>query len=141
LNLLSDTLLIRQTKYISQSDSFTGLSLVNLSNAGRNFEHNSHNRCRIVKEDDNGTTDKSDDLVNPVTVQLAPNTQESVDVAQLFSLDTADTTNVGRLQIESDQPAMVGFSAFREDQQQFLRYVFAQYGRHPAVFGLSRITS
>ncbi len=111
LNLLSDNLLIRQTKYISQSDSFTGLSLVNLSDATANLTVTLMTNTGVPKVDTNGTVDKADDLVNPVTVQLAPNAQESVDVAQLFSLNTADATNIGRLQIESDQPAIVGFSA------------------------------
>jgi hypothetical protein len=111
LDLLSDNLMIRQTKYISQSDSFTGLSLVNLSDAVANLTVTLMTNLGEPKVDLNGTVDKSDDLVNPVTVQLAPNAQESVDVAQLFNLNSGNVTNIGRLQIESDQPATAGFSA------------------------------
>jgi hypothetical protein len=111
LDLLSDNLLLRQTKYISQSDLFTGLSLVNLSDATAALTITLLNNIGAPKVDLKGTADKADDLVNPVTVRLAPNAQESVDVAQLFSLNSADTTNIGRLQIESDQPAIAGFSA------------------------------
>ena len=111
LNLLADNVLIRQTKYISQSDSFTGLSLVNLSDATANLIITLLTDSGVPKVDDKGTVTTADDLVNPVTVQLATNAQESVDVAQLFSLNAADATNVGRIQIETDQPATVGFSA------------------------------
>ena len=141
LDLLSDSLLIRQTKYISQSDSFTGLSLVNLSDAAATLTVTLLNNIGAPKVDLKGTVDTADDLVNPVTVQLAPNAQESVDVAQLFSLNSADVTNIGRLQIESDQPAIAGFTASGQDRQQFLRSLFEQHGRHSAVSGLSRITS
>jgi hypothetical protein len=111
LSLLSDNLLIRQTKYISQNDSFTGLSVVNLSDAAANLTVTLMNNLGVPKADPNGTIASVDDLVNPVTVQLAPNAQGSVDVAQLFGLNPADVTNIGRLQIESDQPATVGFSS------------------------------
>ncbi len=111
LDLLTDNLMIRQTKYISQTDSFTGLSLVNLSDATAALTITLLNNIGSPKVDLRGTLDTADDLVNPVTLQLAPNAQSSVDVAQLFSLDSADATNIGRLQIESDQPAIAGFSA------------------------------
>jgi hypothetical protein len=110
LNLLADSLLIRQTKYVSQSDSFTGLSLVNLSDAAATLTVTLLTNGGLAKSDSNNTIDKADDLINPIAVQLAPNAQRSVDIAQFFGLNT-DATNIGRLQIESDQPAIVGFSA------------------------------
>ena len=140
LSLLTDNLLIRQTKYISQSDSFTGLSLVNLSNAAATLTVTLLTDAGLAKEDDNGTLDKADDLVNPVAVQLAPNAQISVDVAQLFGLNT-DASNIGRLQIESDQPAVVGFSASGKIRSNFFDTFLRSMVGHPAVSGLSRITS
>ncbi len=103
LALLSDTTLLRQIKYVSQNDQFTGLSIVNLSDADPA-------NLTITLLDTSGKVPDDEDLVNPITVQLAPNAQKSVDVSQLFSLNT-DETNAGRLLIESDQPAVAGFSA------------------------------
>ena len=112
LSLLSDTTVLRQTKYTSQNDEFTGLSVVNLSDTNTaNIAITLLTSSGSKQVDRNGTpNDASDDLVNPITVQLAPNAQRSVDIAQLFSLDT-DDANQGRLLIESDQPVIAGFSA------------------------------
>lgn len=112
LSLLSDVTVLRQTKYVSQNDEFTGLSLVNLSDTETaNVSITLLTSRGDVQRDNNNTADDlSDDLVNPITVQLAPNAQISEDVAQLFGLDT-DKANAGRLLIETDSPSIVGFSA------------------------------
>ncbi|HTY62785.1 MAG TPA: kelch repeat-containing protein [Acidobacteriota bacterium] len=119
VSLLNDETVARQTKYVSQNNQFTGLSLVNLS------EMNPANVTITLltshgdkQTDTRGTTTTTDDLVNPVTVQVAPNAQESVDIAQLFTLTSA-STETGRVLIESDQPDVVGFSAIGTYQSNF----------------------
>ena len=111
LVLLGDVTVSRQTKYVNRNDEFTGLSLVNLSDMNTaNVSISLLANDGTEQRDTKGTLDPSDDLVNPVTVQLAPNAQESVDISELFGLET-DDTNVGRLLIETDQPTIAGFSA------------------------------
>ena len=112
LDLLSDVTVLRQTKYVSQNDEFTGLSLVNLSDTeAASVTITLLTNRGDVQYDNNGTPDDpSDDLVNPITVDLAPNAQISEDVAQLFGLNP-DNANEGRLMIETDSQSIAGFSA------------------------------
>ena len=115
LDLLSNATVFRQTKFISQQDKFTGLSLVNLANVPADI--------KVTAMDDGGveytTLETQSDLVNPVTLQLAPNAQKSVDISLLFNLNN-DISNSGYLVIESTQPILVGHSATGQIQSDFL---------------------
>ena len=119
LDLLADISLSRQTKYVSRNEEFTGLSLVNLSEMKTaNVAITLLTDRGTAQTDTSNTTETSDDLVNPIVIQLAPNAQESVDVAQLFNLDITEA-NIGRLLIESDQPEVAGFSAVGKIRSDF----------------------
>lgn len=120
VSLLKDITSFRQTKYVSQNDEFTGLSLVNLSDTETaNVTLTLLINRGTAQADNNGTpNDETDDLVNPITMQLGPNAQQSLDVANFFSLDT-DDANEGRLLIESDRPVIAGFSAVGKIRSNF----------------------
>ena len=102
LNLLTDTTVIRQPKLVNQQEKFTGLSIVNVSNAPVDVEFTAINDGGIPLP----TT--GNDRINPATVTLGPNAQLAVDAGQLFNLDP-DVNNSGRIVIESDRPDIVGF--------------------------------
>ncbi len=111
LDLLSDIYVFKQTKFMSQTDNFTGLSLVNLSAAPVSVKVTALNNL--------GTPFVGLDLPNPAVLTLNPNEQKSVDLSQLFSFDNA-TENSGRLVIESDEPSIVAFTATGQVHVDFL---------------------
>jgi len=101
LNLLADATILKQTKFSSEREKFTGVSVVNLSDAPANLT--------FTAIADFGSEYTAIDIVNPVKVQVAPNAQVSLDVSHLFNLNP-DDANSGYLTITSDQPAVAGFS-------------------------------
>jgi hypothetical protein len=101
LDLLSDVTVLKQTKFLSERDEFTGISVVNLSNSPADIT--------FTAITNGGVEFSSTDSVNPVTVTLGPNAQESVDVSQLFNMNT-DEANSGYLIVTSDQPSIAGYS-------------------------------
>ncbi len=114
LDLLVDATALNQTRFVSQQDKFTGLSLVNLSSVPANLS--------ITAFGDDGsqiTTSNTTTIVNPVSMLLPANAQQSVDVSQLFSFDTSGA-NSGRIAIMSDQPAIVGFGDVGQIHSSFL---------------------
>jgi uncharacterized delta-60 repeat protein len=111
LDFLTDTTVLRQTKLISQQNKFTGLSLVNLSDRPANLT--------ITVLTSGGGQLFGTDVTNPVTVQLEPNAQMVADAAQLFNLDN-ETSNTGRLFIESSEPGIAGYSTVGQIQPNFL---------------------
>ncbi len=111
LDLLSDTTVLKQTKFVSQNDKFTGVSVVNLSGAPANIT--------FTAMSTGGGVYTATGVDNPVSVQLPANAQKSVDVSQLFNLDT-DVSNLGYLTVSSDQPAVVGFSDTGQVHSDFL---------------------
>jgi hypothetical protein len=114
VDLLADTVVLKQTKFDSTQDKFTGLSLINTSNAPATLF--------VTAMGDGGapiTATGTVSITNPVTIQLAPNTQKSVDISQLFSLDT-NQINTGRLIIESFQTGVVGYSMTGQTHSSFL---------------------
>jgi hypothetical protein len=111
LDLLSDVTILRQTKFMSERDKFTGISVVNLSGAPADVT--------FTAFADGGGEYSSTTAVNPVTVTLPPNSQKSVDVSQLFSLDTSES-NSGYVVVSSDQPAIAGYSDTGQIHTDFL---------------------
>lgn len=113
LNLLSDTVVLKQTKLISDRDKFTGLSVINVSDVPVDVT--------FTAISDGGTEYSTDntDVLNPVTIQLGPNAQETVDTSLLFNLDT-DSSNTGRVVIESDRPVIVGYSTVGQIHSSYL---------------------
>jgi N-acetylneuraminic acid mutarotase len=111
LELLSDTAVLKQTRFISQEDKFTGLSIVNLSDTA--------SELTITALSETGNVFTGTDVVNPVTLQLEPNAQYSSDVSSLFNLDV-DSDNTGRLVFESAQPVFAGYSTIGRLKASFL---------------------
>jgi deoxycytidylate deaminase len=105
LDLLSDVTVLKQTKFVSERDKFTGISVVNLSNSPAAVTFTAITDAGAPLAPSNTVNPE----VNPVTVTLGPNAQESVDVSQLFNLNT-DQTNTGYLMVSSDQPSIAGYS-------------------------------
>jgi hypothetical protein len=129
LDLLTDNTIFRQTKYISQQDRFTGVSIVNLSASSVDV--------KITAMTDAGATydDGSDVIVNPAVVPLAPNAQKSVDVSELFNLNN-DKANAGYLIIESEHPVIVGNSATGQIQSSFLSSFIRNMEEMPFYSGI-----
>ena len=113
VDLLTDTFVLNVPKFISQQDQFTGLSIVNLSSTPANLSF------FAIGDDGTQFSATNANFVNPVTVQLAGNAQQSVDVSQIFSFDSG-ATNSGRIIITSDQPAVAGFSDTGQIHSNFL---------------------
>ncbi len=111
LDLLTDETVFRQTKFISQQDKFTGLTVTNLSDR--------YAYLIITAIGDGGTNYSGTDVVNPVGLQLWPNAQASLELGELFNLDN-DQNNSGRVVIRSDQPAVAGFSTTGQIRAEFL---------------------
>jgi deoxycytidylate deaminase len=111
LDLLTDEAILRQTKFISQQDQFSGLSITNLSDQKTSLT--------ITAMADGGSPFVGEDLTNPVDLQLAPNAQASLEVGQLFNFDN-QANNSGRIVIEADQGAIAGFSNTGQIRAEFL---------------------
>ncbi len=114
IDLLSDTVIYRQTKFVSQNDQFTGLSIVNVTS-------NSVNVIITLISDGGSTFSQENDtsFVNPLTITLGPNAQESVDLSLLFGLNTSNA-NTGHLIIQTDQPVIVSYTATGQIHTAFL---------------------
>lgn len=101
VDLLTDSPILKQSKLVSERDRFTGLSIINTSSSPVNV--------KVAAVNDVGTLITSDETENPVSFSLAANAQRSVDASALFLFD-ADS-NVGRILVEADRPAIVAFTA------------------------------
>lgn len=101
LDILADSTVFRQTKLISHTNQFTGLSLVNLSDSTAHIT--------VTAVADGGTEYTREGIVNPASLELAPNAQAYFDVSDIFNFDNS-VENSGRMVITSDQPAVAGFS-------------------------------
>jgi hypothetical protein len=118
LDFLNDITVLNQPKLTSQQNKFTGMSIVNLSAVPANITLSAiQDAGNLFVSDSSIAT--ANRIVNPVTVQVAANAQQSIDAAQLFNLNI-DDTNSGRITIESDQPAIVGFSDVGQVRSGFL---------------------
>jgi hypothetical protein len=114
LDFLVDSTIIKQTKFQSQADRFTGLSLVNLSE----FE----NEVKITAYDSQGArlwnAQVGAIIDNPAFVRLEPNAQMAIDIADLLNLDQAAYS--GHLHIESPHPVIVGHAAIGQIRSGFM---------------------
>ncbi|HSW38196.1 MAG TPA: kelch repeat-containing protein [Acidobacteriota bacterium] len=110
LDLLTDSAIMRQTKFLSQADRFTGLSLVNLSESAT--------EVTITAFEDAGFQLAGTNIINPAVVTMAPNAQSTIDIAELFNLGT--TSYSGHLHIESPHPVVVGHSAIGQIRSGFM---------------------
>ena len=116
INLLVDSYVYRQTRYISQQDRFTGISIINVS-------PDEDALVQITARTNSGAVhdyyNDDDPMTNPVTLVLEPNAQKSIDISELLILDN-DVQNNGYLTIDSNKPIIVGYAAVGQIQSSFL---------------------
>jgi hypothetical protein len=132
LNLLVGNSEFRQTKYISEKDEFTGLSLVNLSNSPVNMAVTLLNNAGTpyTSSQTTSSTATTTKIPNPYKFTLQPNAQQSLDVATLFDLDTT-IENQGRLFVTSEQPSVAGFSMTGKVRSSFLNSFLSSVFANP----------
>lgn len=147
LDLLSDSIIFRQTKYVSQQDQFTGLSLINLSDSPAEVSITAMTDSGSTYDTDVDITSTYDDITNPATVVLAPHAQTSIDVSELFGLKN-ENANIGYLVIESLQPFLAAHTAIGQIKSSYLgSYIsnlqgnplYRGYGNYPTDFILPEI--
>ncbi len=110
--LLNDVSLLHQTKYKSQYDQFTGLTLINLSSQTTSFTLTAYDNFGSL-------TNLGGKVVNPAYLRLGPNAQASVELSQLFNFDNT-FNNEGLLVIAADQPAVAGFATLGQISASYL---------------------
>jgi len=117
VDLLAGTTVLKQTKFDSSLDRFSGLSLINVSDAPATLYVTAVGDGGAVITATGSSSIKN--ITNPATIQLAPNAQASIDLSQLFSLDTS-SANSGRLIVESFEPSIVGYTMLGQVHSSFL---------------------
>jgi hypothetical protein len=132
LNLLVGNSEFRQTKYFSEKDEFTGLSLVNLSNNPVNMAVTLLTNAGepYASSTTTNSTATTANFPNPYKFTLLPNAQQSLDVATLFNLDTT-IVNQGRLFVTSEQPSVAGFSMTGKVRSSFLNTYLSSVFANP----------
>jgi hypothetical protein len=115
LDLLTDSFIMKQAKFVSQLDRFTGLSIINLSSTPANINITALNSAGDIMTPGTNST-------NPKPYTLQANEQKSLDVSQVFDFDTESTTgeNSGRLELATDQQTIAAYSAVGQIHSDFL---------------------
>ena len=119
INLFVDSYIYRQTRYISQQDRFTGISIINVSDDQEDVI------VQVTARTNSGSvhyyyvSDKADEIPNPKTLTLKPNAQVSIDISELLKLDN-DVDNAGYITIDSNKPVIVGYTAIGQIQASFM---------------------
>jgi len=105
IDLLTDIVTLDAPKYEISGDTFTGITLVNLSNEPAHLSISVLDRYgRLITEDTSGV---DAGFTNPLEWTLNPNEQISKAVADLFAFDITKD-QVGRLTVSSDNRSVVG---------------------------------
>jgi N-acetylneuraminic acid mutarotase len=118
IDLLTDSYELKQVKFINSADRFTGLTIVNALGTPA--------KVTISAIDNYGdlivpTSDSNPDLANPIIVQMAPNSQISTEVGQLFKFGLTKE-NVGRLIVASDTPNVRAFATLGQIRGSWFGY-------------------
>lgn len=130
LDLLTDIYVFKQTKFSGYKNDFTGVSVVNLSDEPASVTFTAMSNA--------GAVYSSEGVSNPVTVNLPANAQRSIDVAELFNLDT-EIENSGHLIVESDNPGVVGFSETGKVRSSFPDVFLSDVQGIPVYYGTSAL--
>ena len=104
IDLMKPITLVAGGKFVSSPDTFTGISLLNLSSQT--------NTITVYAMQDFGEPNQETGVNNPVLITLDPNQQVSLTVAEIFNFDDSNAPNgerTGWLAIYSEQPGVTGY--------------------------------
>jgi hypothetical protein len=104
IDLMTQVYLTAGGKFQCSVDTFTGLSLLNLSSQT--------NKITVYAMQDFGEPNQETDVTNPVVFILEPNQQISRTVSEIFNFDDSTAPNgerTGWLAIYSEQPEITGY--------------------------------
>jgi hypothetical protein len=104
LDLMTQTYLTAGGKFVCSVDTFTGLSLLNLSPQT--------NKIAVYAMQNYGEPNQETGVVNPVVFYLEPNQQISKTVSEIFNFDDSTAPNgerTGWLAIYSEHPEITGY--------------------------------
>jgi len=105
IDLLTDFKALDAPKYVLSGSTFTGITLVNLSNEPASISISVLDRYGQLLT--NQTSGVESDFTNPLEITLGANSQISKNVGELFAFDVTKE-QVGRLTISSDNRSVVG---------------------------------
>ncbi|MDR0310344.1 MAG: hypothetical protein LBJ21_02040 [Acidobacteriota bacterium] len=115
ISLFVDSYLYRQTRYVSQQDGFTGISIVNV--------YDDEVIVQITARTNSGGIhtyyEDNENISKQKTLILGSNAQVSIDISELLEFDN-DVENTGYLTIDSQRPVIVGYTAVGKIQSSFL---------------------
>ena len=111
LELLTASTALQGTRFISNANQTTGVTLINLSDREISV--------RITAKTDYGSAIEGTEIINPVDFFVGPNGQMSLTVDQLFHLDW-ETEQTGWLDIQCDQAGIVGYLAIMKTRPMWL---------------------
>jgi hypothetical protein len=134
IELLADSEIFRQTKFLSKQDQFTGLSLINLSDSSAVVTVTAMSNSGAEYDTDADSETTYDDLENPATVILEPHAQKSIDISDLIGFKN-ENDNAGYLVIESLQPILAGFTANGSIQSSYLSSYISNLQANPLYRG------
>jgi WD40 repeat protein len=104
IELLEDAFVLDGAKYISNDEFFTGLSLINLSQRTATFT--------IIALNNYGEVLTEEGVTNPIDLELEPNHQVTVDLADLLQFPDTTKERVGWLAIFSEAPKAAGYVSY-----------------------------
>ncbi len=115
LDLFTPTTRIAAARFLSSPDTFTGLSLINLSSK--------QNVVTVFAMQDFGELNQEEGVTNPVKYTLEPNQQISITIAELFNFDDNNAPNgerTGWIAIYADQPEVTGYLSIGKKDLSYL---------------------
>ncbi len=122
IELLRSTNRIAGTKYISSTDRFTGLTLINLSDQPA--------AVKIYAYDNYGSELEGDDITDPVEITIPARGQYASTVDQIFGLDPY-TEKTGWLAVNTDEPKVVGYISTGRVRATWLGYAMDEMDGFP----------
>ncbi len=122
IELLRSTTRISGTKYISSTDRFTGLTLINLSSQPA--------AVKVYAYDNYGSELEGDDITDPVEITLPAHGQYSSTVDLMFGIDPY-TEQTGWLAVSTDEAKIVGYISTGRVKATWLGYVMDEMDGFP----------
>jgi deoxycytidylate deaminase len=128
IDLLTDTTVLIGNKFIVSADQFSGLTLINLSDRSTKFT--------LTVMDNYGSPLTDSAILNPLELNLVPNSQISKTFAELFNLDPS-TEHIGRLYVTADQPQVAGYITIGQIRATYLGFYLNKLDGVPMLQDLS----